>query len=97
MRGQVGLRMYTMSMALHTTNPEVENEIRSLARERGQSITELVGAAVRVLRAQPEALPEPKPTVAELKELIHSFALTAVNYDLTEDEILGYGPNGYCE
>ena len=52
---------------------------------------------MRVLRAQPEALPEPKPTVAELKELIHSFALTAVNYDLTEDEILGYGPNGYCE
>ena len=38
-----------------------------------------------------------KPTVEEIMKLIRSFDLGPVNYDLTQDEILGYGPNGYCE
>ncbi len=84
-------------MAPHITNLEVQNEIRSGALEQNQSIAGLVVAAVPDLSAQPESFPESKPTVAEILELIRSFGLIPINDDLTEDEILGYGPNGYCE
>jgi hypothetical protein len=89
--------MYTMYMALHINNPEVENEVRTLALERGQTITDLIGTAVKELRAQPKTPRAPKPTVEEILQLISSFPAGPVDYRLTEDEILGYGPNGYSE
>ena len=89
--------MYTMAMALHITNPEVEQEVRSLALERGQTITDAVGTAVRDFRRRSQHQPKPKPTVEEVLKLIRSFGSGPVNYNQTEDEILGYGPNGYCE
>jgi hypothetical protein len=89
--------MYTMYMALHINNPEIENEVRTLALERGQTITDLIGTAVKVLRAQPKTLRAPRPTVEEILQLIRSFPEGPVDYSLTEDEILGYGPNGYSE
>ena len=87
--------MYTMYMALHITNPEVEHEVRELALQRGQSITDLIGTAVRQLRYRDQQPPKPKPTVEEMLALIDSFPSGPLNYDRTEDEILGYGPNGY--
>ena len=89
--------MYTMYMALHITNPAVEQEVRDLALERGQTITDLIGTAVKELRKHEQHVAKPKPTVEELLQLIHSFPQSAVSYDQTEDEILGYGLSGYCE
>jgi hypothetical protein len=87
--------MYTMYMALHITNPDVEQEVRNLALERGQSITDLIGTAVRQLKCRGQQPAKPKPTVEEMLALIRSFPSGPVNYDQTEDEILGYGPSGY--
>jgi hypothetical protein len=87
--------MYTMYMALHITNPAIEKEVRELATQRGQSITDLIGTAVRQLKCRGQQTAKPKPTVDEMLALIRSFPRGPVNYDQTEDEILGYGPNGY--
>lgn len=89
--------MYIMYMALHINNPEVENEVRTLALERGQTITDLIATAVKELRTKPKAPSVPKPTVEEILQLIRSFPSGPVDYSLSEDEILGYGPNGYSE
>ncbi len=86
-----------MYMALHINNPVIEQEVRTLAEARGQTITDLIGTAVRQLKAQGNNLPASKPSVEEILQLIRSFPSGPVNYDLTEDEILGYGPNGYGE
>ncbi len=87
--------MYTMYMALHITNAEVEQEVRELALQRGQSITELIGTAVKQLKCRDQQTAKLKPTVEEMQALIRSFPSGPVNYDRTEDEILGYGPDGY--
>ena len=84
-----------MYMALHITNPTVEHEVRELALQRGQSITDLIGTAVQQLKCHGQQRAKPKATVEEMLALIHSYPRGPVNYDLTEDEILGYGPNGY--
>jgi hypothetical protein len=88
--------MYTVYMALHLTNPTVEHEVRALALERGQSITDVIGAAVRDFKRRNQNAPKPKPSVEEVLELIRSFPSGPVNDDRIEDEILGYGPNGYA-
>jgi hypothetical protein len=44
---------------------------------------------------------EPKvqtpPTAEEILALVRSFNLQPINEELTDDEILGYGPDGFCE
>jgi hypothetical protein len=84
-------------MALEITNPELEEEVRELALERGQSITEVIGAAVRELKARGPVAPKPRPTVDDILRLLQSFPSGPVDYSRTEDEILGYGPKGYSE
>jgi antitoxin VapB len=89
--------MYTMYMALHITNPEVEHKVRALASATGESITEAIGAAAdeRLARIKPAKKKLPSPTVDEILALMGSFDLQPINTGLTDDEILGYGPNGY--
>ncbi len=89
--------MYTVSMALHITNPAVEQEVRDLAQERGQTITDLIGTAVRELRTRSRQRHAQRPTVEDILQLIRSFPSGTLDYSQTEDEILGYGPKGYCE
>jgi len=89
--------MYTLYMALHINNPAIEQEVRTLAQERGVSITSLIGIAVKELRVRTHHEPRPKPTVDEILQLIRSFPPSPVNYSQTDDEILGYGSNGYSE
>lgn len=91
--------MYTMSMALHITNPEVEQKVRQMASLTGESITEAVGATVdeRLFRVTRTTDNMPEETVESVLALVKSFGLEPFNRDLTEDEILGYGPNGHCE
>ena len=87
--------MYTMYMALHITNAEVEREVRDLALQRRQTITELIGTAVRHLKYRGQQSSKPHMTAEEVMAFVRSFPKGPVDYSQTEDEILGYGPNGY--
>jgi len=84
-----------MYMALHITNSEVEQKVRDLAALTGESMTDAIGAAVeeRMHRVRP-SYKQADPTVEEILELVRSFKLQPINEGLTEDEILGYGPDG---
>ncbi len=88
--------MYTMYMALHVTNEQVEKTVRELAGLAGESVTEAIGkaAAERIERLRRFRSSSPKPTVEEIMALVRSYNLQPINSDLTEDEILGYGPDG---
>jgi antitoxin VapB len=88
-----------MYMALHITNPSVEQKVRDLASLTGESMTDAIGAAVeeRLVRMKPSSARAAQPTVEELLALVHSFHLRPINEDLTDDEILGYGPDGLWE
>ena len=91
--------MYTMYMALHITNPAVEQKVREMALASGESITDAIGAAAeeRIVRLRCTDESVASPTVDEILELMRSFKLQPINSELTEDEILGYGPDGHCE
>jgi hypothetical protein len=71
--------------------------VRRLASATGESMTEAIGAAVeeRLRRVRP-ARSEPV-TVDSILDLVRSYKLQPINDGMTDDEILGYGPNGYCE
>jgi antitoxin VapB len=91
--------MYTMYMALHINNPSVERTIRELAGITGETMTEAIGTAAieRIERLRHSAHHRPKPTAEEIMNLVRSYNLQPINTDLTEDEILGYGPDGIPE
>ncbi len=91
--------MYTMYMALHITNAEVEKAVRELAGATGESMTEAIGtaAAERLHRLRMHMRPHPKPSVEDIMALVRSYRLTPINPGLTEDEILGFGPDGIPE
>ncbi len=86
-------------MALHITNPDVEQKVRAMASLTGESITEAIGNAAdeRIARVARKSDNLPEETVDSVMALIKSFKLQPINRDLTEDEILGYGANGFCE
>lgn len=88
-----------MYMALHITNEHVEKTVRELAGLAGESVTEAIGkaAAERISRIKPAISPEPIPSFEEMTEIIRSYNLQPINEDLTDDEILGYGPDGIPE
>jgi hypothetical protein len=88
-----------MYMALHINNPVVEQKVRDLASLTGESMTDAIGAAVqaRILEVQPSTPRQVDPTVEEILELVRNFRLQPIHEDLTEDEILGYGPGGFSE
>lgn len=91
--------MYTMPMALHITNSEVEQKVRTLAAVTGETMTDAIRNAVEQRLSQVRAANK-KPhqeTVESVLEFVRSFNLQPINEGLTEDEILGYGPDGYCE
>ena len=90
--------MYTMYMALHITNPVVEQKVRTLASVTGESMTGAIGLAVEqyLNHICPEVRTS-KPTVEDALAYIASFNLQPINGDLTDDDILGYGPDGIPE
>ena len=89
--------MYIMYMALHINNADVEQKVREMASLTGESITEAIGKAAeeRIARAKPATAPQRTPSVDEILALVRSFDLQAINSDLTDDEILGFGPEGF--
>jgi antitoxin VapB len=88
--------MYTMYMALHINNPSVERAIRELAGITGETMTDAIGTAAveRIQRLRACGNTKPKPTAEEILDLVRSYNLQPINPGLTEDEILGYGPDG---
>ena len=91
--------MYTMYMALHINNPGVEQTVRELAGVTGQSMTDAIGtaAAERLERLRTATTPQVDPSFEEIKAMIRSYKLQPINEDLSENEILGYGPDGIPE
>ena len=85
-----------MYMALHINNEAVERTVRELAGVTGESMTDAIGtaAAERLERLRPSMSKRPNPTVEGVMELVRSYKLKPLNADLSEDEILGYGPDG---
>lgn len=85
-------------MALHINNEAVERKVREMASLTGESITEAIGKAAeeRIARARLSKAQQRPPSVDEILDLVRSFELEPINGDLSEDEILGYGPDGYC-
>ena len=84
-------------MALEITDPEIEEKIRHLAEATGETIPDAIDAAVEERLARVKlGVQKGKPTVKEIQDLVRSFHLQPINEDLTVDEILGYGPDGYC-
>ncbi len=88
-----------MYMALHINNAEVEQTVRELAGVTGESMTDAIGAAAseRLARLRPSSPPHQDPSFEEIKAMIRSYNLQPINEDLTEDDILGYGPDGIPE
>lgn len=88
-----------MYMALHITNDAVEQKIRELAGLTQETMTEAIGVAAseRIARIKPPVPAKPIPSFEEIRAMIRSYNLQPINEDLTEDEILGYGPDGIPE
>lgn len=86
-------------MALHINNDAVEQTVRKLAGLTGESMTEAIGVAAseRIARMTPPAPARPVPSDEEIKAMIRSYNLQPINENLTDDEILGYGPDGIPE
>lgn len=91
--------MYTVYMGLHINNAAVERTIRELAGLTGETMTEAIGIAAseRIARIKPTTAAKPVPSYEEIREMIRSYNLQPINEDLTDDEILGYGPDGIPE
>ncbi len=85
-------------MTLRIDNPQVEQKAATLAGLRGTSVEEAIQSALdeSLVRAEPQRKRVGDPSVQEVMDLIRSFDLKPINDGLTEDEILGYGPDGYC-
>lgn len=78
---------------LKIDDPEIEQLVRNLAERRGQTVTQVVGDA---LRAQPRFIWRgPIPGLAdELMAIGKRCAALPVLDDRPEDEILGYDEHG---
>ena len=69
-----------------------------MALTTGESITDAIGAAA----AERIVVSGPLPSIFHLRRwmrflAMRSFKLQPINTELTDDEILGYGPDGICE
>jgi antitoxin VapB len=86
-----------MYMALHINNSKVEQKVREMATLTGESITDAIGKAAdeRIARVRPAMEGQAVPTVDDILALVRSFDLQPINSDLTDDEILGFGPEGF--
>jgi hypothetical protein len=86
-------------MALVIDNPAVEEKLQTVASLTGESIPAVIEAAMdeRIARLQPKAKMRRDPTVEAVMAMIASYRLERIPNAPSEDEILGYGPNGYCE
>jgi antitoxin VapB len=81
-------------MALNIRNPEADALAAELARETGETKTEAVTQALRERLERVRQGRAPRSLVDKLNAIAkRSAALPALD-DRTDDEILGYGPDG---
>jgi antitoxin VapB len=82
-------------MPISIKNPETEQLARQLAKETGETITEVIKKSLQDrlqrLRGQRKGR-DLKEEIADI--LARVDALPRLNDDLTDDEILGYDENG---
>jgi hypothetical protein len=83
-------------MALEIANPAIEQDLLRLARERGETIDQFLRTVVMSYKRHGLVRPS-KPTAAEIMALVRSFPGGPADYDLSEEEILGYGSSGLSE
>ena len=86
--------MYNRAMPLHINNPAIEQEIRSLAADTGESLTEAIGIAVRERRRRLRPRIQDPATYEKIMRIAHRVASLPVLDDRSRDEILGYDENG---
>ncbi len=86
--------MYDGLMPLHINNPAVEQEIRSLAADTGESLTEAIGTAVRERRRRLRPRIQDPATYEKIMRIANRIAALPVLDDRSADEILGYDENG---
>ena len=87
-------------MALNIKNPETERLARELARRRRQGITEVVTDALRkeVERERRKPRREDKEeTLRAIQAIAERVQKLPVLDKRSEDEILGYNEQGYCD
>ena len=87
-------------MTVLIDDPELEVAVQRLAEACGKPVEEVVRMSLKLaVEQQGEPTPRKKdmPGVDEVLRLIASFPVSPVSYNRSDDEILGYGPNGYCE
>lgn len=81
-------------MPLHINNPAVEQEIRSLAADTGESLTEAIGIAVRERRRRLRPRIQDPATYEKIMRAAHRIATLPPLNNRFDDEILGYDENG---
>lgn len=86
--------MYSRRMALHINNPAVEQEIRSLAADTGESLTEAIGIAVRERRRRLRPRIQDPATYEKIMRVAHRIAALPSLDRRTDEEILGYDETG---
>ncbi len=87
-------------MALNIKNPELEDDVRWLARRRGQGITEVLRAAVAREVEREKRIPR-RGSAEELQRRIQAIVddvkKLSVLDDRSDDEIIGYNEHGHFD
>jgi antitoxin VapB len=86
--------MYNSSMALHINNPAVEQEIRALAADTGETLTEAIGTAVRERRRKLRSKVHDPDVYEKIMAIARHAAALPRNNTMTDEELLGYDENG---
>jgi antitoxin VapB len=83
-------------MSVTISNPTTESKIRKLAKRTGESLTQAVDRAVTErLAVTPSRRRRRRVDRKKLAELLAYFdSLPRINEHLTDDELIGYGPDG---
>ena len=86
--------MYNTIMPLHINNPVVEQEIRSLAADTGESLTEAISIAVRERRRRLRPRIQDPATYEKIMRVAHRIAALPPLHTRSDHEILSYDENG---
>jgi antitoxin VapB len=83
-------------MALSIKNPEIDRQVRTLARRLNTSMTGAIQRAVsneldRTARFSPA---ETAQRITELEALVGDFDRSTLDWSLTDEEIVGYDKHG---
>jgi antitoxin VapB len=82
-------------MPISIKNPETEQLARQLAKETGETITEVIKKSLQDRLQRVRGQRKGRALKEEIADILARVdALPRLNEDLTDDEILGYDENG---